>query len=126
MTRLKHLFSELNLLFIYWIDHWPSLTNEILQELIQAELPVGVAFNVKRDENGRPGDDVKIVHSSTLRSLKLKSGDVLYVTPVWGERYWEIKSVKWQPWNHVPPSARYRQEGEASTHNLSITYNLSL
>ena len=57
------------------------------QETIRNELALGdVDFNVKRDSNGRPGDAVKIVRSSTLRSLKLGNGDVLYITPVEGTR----------------------------------------
>jgi hypothetical protein len=45
-----------------------------------------VDFAVKRDSNGRPGDAVKILRSSTIGSLKLKNGDVLYITPVEGTR----------------------------------------
>ena len=57
------------------------------QETIRNELSLGdVDFNVKRDSNGRPGDVVKIVRSATLRSLKLNTGDVLYITPVEGTR----------------------------------------
>ncbi len=59
-----------------------------MQESIRNELNLGdVDFNVKRDANGRPGDAVKILRSSTIASLKLKSGDVLYITPVEGTRF---------------------------------------
>ena len=58
-----------------------------IQETIKNELSLGdVDFNIKRDTNGRPGEAVKIMRSSTLRTLKLNHGDVLYITPVEGTR----------------------------------------
>ena len=44
-------------------------------------------FVVKKDNNGRPGQEVKFIRTSTISSLGLKNGDVLYVTPKAGTRF---------------------------------------
>ncbi len=44
-------------------------------------------FVVKRDKNGRPADEIRFTRSSTVSSLKLKNGDVIYVTPKAGTRF---------------------------------------
>jgi len=44
-------------------------------------------FVVKKDKDGRPGQEVKFTRASTISSLGLKNGDVLYVTPKAGTRF---------------------------------------
>ncbi len=58
-----------------------------LRNDIQKELALQEDFQVRKDKNGRPGDEVKLVRSSNVRSLGLKNGDVLYITPVSGTRF---------------------------------------
>ena len=42
---------------------------------------------VKKDQNGRPGEELRFTRTSSLTSFKLKNGDVLYVTPKAGTRF---------------------------------------
>ena len=42
---------------------------------------------VKKDKNGRPGEEIRFTRTSTITSFKLKTGDVLYVTPKAGTRF---------------------------------------
>ena len=44
-------------------------------------------FAVKKDQNGRPGEELRFTRTSSLTSFKLKTGDVLYVTPKAGTRF---------------------------------------
>ncbi len=64
-----------------------SATGSALRNAIQKELGLEEDFNVRRDKNGRPGDEVRLVRTSTVRSLSLRNGDVLYITPVSGTRF---------------------------------------
>ena len=64
-----------------------ATTGSKLKEAIVKELGITEDFVVKKDANGRPGEEVRIQRSSTVTSLKLKTGDVLYVTPVQGTRF---------------------------------------
>ena len=58
-----------------------------LKQAIAKELGSQEDFVIKRDVGGRPGEEVKILRTSNLSSLKLKNGDVLYITPKAGTRF---------------------------------------
>ncbi len=58
-----------------------------LRNEIQRELGLEEDFVVRRDKNGRPGDEVKLSRSFTVAGLRLKSGDALYITPLSGTRF---------------------------------------
>ena len=64
-----------------------SASGTSLKSQIKAVLNIEEDFVVKRDQNGRPGEEIKFTRASTMSSLKLKSGDVLYVTPKAGTRF---------------------------------------
>ena len=64
-----------------------SASGTSLQSQIKAVLNIEEDFVVKRDENGRPGEVINFTRASTMSSLRLKSGDVLYVTPKAGTRF---------------------------------------
>ncbi len=64
-----------------------SVSGTSLKAQIKALLNTDEDFVVKRDQNGRPGEEVRFTRTSTLVSLKLKTGDVLYVTPKAGTRF---------------------------------------
>ena len=64
-----------------------SATGSALRNAIRKELGIEEEFSVKLDRNGRPGDEVKLTRSSSVTSLRLKHGDVLYITPISGTRF---------------------------------------
>ena len=58
-----------------------------LKGQIKALLNTEEDFVVKKDKNGRPGEEIRFTRTSSLTSFKLKTGDVLYVTPKAGTRF---------------------------------------
>ena len=58
-----------------------------LKSQIKALLNTDEDFVVKRDKNGRPGEEIKFARTSTITNLRLKTGDVLFVTPKAGTRF---------------------------------------
>lgn len=64
-----------------------SASGTTLKSQIKALLTTDEDLMVKRDRNGRPGEEIRFTRTSTLSSLKLKTGDVLYVTPKAGTRF---------------------------------------
>jgi hypothetical protein len=58
-----------------------------LKAQIKALMAIDEDFAVKKDKNGRPGDEVRFTRTSTMSNLRLKNGDVLYVTPKAGSRF---------------------------------------
>ena len=58
-----------------------------LKSQIKALINTDEDFVVKKDINGKPGLEVKFISTSTISSLRLKNGDVLYVTPKAGKRF---------------------------------------
>ena len=64
-----------------------NATGSSLRNAIQKEMSIQEDFQVKRDVNGRPGDELKLTRTSNASTLKLKNGDVLYITPVAGTRF---------------------------------------
>ena len=64
-----------------------SASGTSLKSQIKTLLGTDEDFVVKKDQNGRPGEEVRFTRTATLTSLKLKSGDVLYVTPKAGTRF---------------------------------------
>lgn len=60
----------------------------ILRSSIAKELALTEDFKLKRDLNGKPGEEIKIASKlATLRTLKINHGDVLYVVPEVGTRF---------------------------------------
>ena len=64
-----------------------TATATTLKSQIKALLNTDEDFVVKKDKNGRPGEEVKFARTSTITSLRLKSGDVLFVSPKAGTRF---------------------------------------
>jgi len=64
-----------------------SASGTSLKAQIKALLGTDEDFLVKKDKNGRPGEEIRFTRASTIGTLKLKTGDVLYVTPKAGTRF---------------------------------------
>ena len=64
-----------------------TATGTTLKSQIKALLNSDEDFVVKKDQNGRPGEEIRFTRTSNMTSLKLKTGDVLYVTPKAGTRF---------------------------------------
>ena len=64
-----------------------TATGTTLKGQIKALLGTDEDFVVKKDKNGRPGDEIRFTRSSNVSNLRLKNGDVLYVTPKAGTRF---------------------------------------
>ena len=64
-----------------------TATGTTLKGQIKSLLNTEEDFAVKKDQNGRPGEELRFTRTSSLTSFKLKTGDVLYVTPKAGTRF---------------------------------------
>ena len=87
-----------------------SASGTSLKSQIKTLLGTDEDFVVKKDQNGRPGEEVRFTRTATLTSLKLKSGDVLYVTPKAGSRF-------------VTEDASTEDNGNMSTSGSSASLN---
>ena len=58
-----------------------------LKKKISEALKSDRDFVIRTDRNGRPGEELIVTRASTISTLRLKHGDVLYVTPKEGTRF---------------------------------------
>ena len=63
-----------------------NASGNAIKKNIVKELNLSEDFIIRRDKNGRPGDEIRINRTATANTLKLKNGDVLYITPMEGSR----------------------------------------
>eukprot|EP00095_Tigriopus_kingsejongensis_P006017 snap_masked-scaffold671_size114370-processed-gene-0.9 protein:Tk06017 transcript:snap_masked-scaffold671_size114370-processed-gene-0.9-mRNA-1 annotation:"nuclear protein localization protein 4 homolog" len=64
-----------------------SASASVLRTSIAREMGLSEDFKLKRDQNGRPGEEILMGRTANLRTMRLNHGDVIYVVPVVGTRF---------------------------------------
>ena len=103
-----------------------SASGSTLRSEIAKEMKLTEDFKLKRDANGRPGDVVRFTASSTVRSLKLANGDVLYVVPESGTRFQADVIPDSEPMAVEAPSTSASSNGGSEAVAVSATPSVDL